>query len=91
MRRSAAEWFDVLDAAGVPCEVADPDFVLSFFDDPEMIEKGWVASYEQPLVGRMDVMGLLFDLSATPGVVQAPPVGSRAEHARHHASPRLRR
>jgi crotonobetainyl-CoA:carnitine CoA-transferase CaiB-like acyl-CoA transferase len=72
--RSAAQWFDELDAAGVPCEVADPDFVLSFFDDPEMIEKGWVTSYEQRLVGRMDVMGLLFDLSETPGVVQGPPL-----------------
>ena len=74
LRRSAAEWFGELDAAGVPCEVANKDFVLSFFDDPEMIEKGWVASYEQPLAGRMDVMGLLFDLSETPGVVQAPPL-----------------
>jgi crotonobetainyl-CoA:carnitine CoA-transferase CaiB-like acyl-CoA transferase len=74
LHRRAAEWFEELDAAGVPCEVANKDFVLSFFDDPEMIEKGWVASYEQPLAGRMDVMGLLFDLSATPGVVQAPPL-----------------
>ena len=52
-------------AAGVPCEVADADFVLSLFDDPEMIEKGWVRSYEQPLVGRMDVAGM-FDLDDTP-------------------------
>ncbi|HEX4431351.1 MAG TPA: CoA transferase [Frankiaceae bacterium] len=74
LSRSAAGWFDLLDTAGVPCEVANPDFVLSLFDDPEMIEKGWVASYEQPLVGRMDVGGLLFDLSATPGVVQGPPL-----------------
>jgi crotonobetainyl-CoA:carnitine CoA-transferase CaiB-like acyl-CoA transferase len=74
MSRSAGAWFDELDAAGVPCEVANQDFVLSFFDDPEMIEKGWVASYEQPLVGRLDVMGLLYDLSETPGVIQGPPL-----------------
>ena len=72
--RTAREWFDVLDRAGIPCEVADPDFVLSVFDDPELIEKGWVTSYEQALVGRMDVAGLLFDLDATPGRVQGPPV-----------------
>ena len=64
--RTAREWFEVLDGAGVPCEVADADFVLSLFDDPEMIEKGWVRSYEQPLVGRMDVAGMLFDLDDTP-------------------------
>ena len=72
--RAAEEWFDVLDAAGIPCEVADPDFVLSVFDDPELIEKGWVTSYEQPLVGRMDVAGLLFDLDETPGRIQGPPI-----------------
>ena len=71
--RSASEWFDVLDAHGVPCEISSPDFVLGLFDDPEMIEKGWVASYPHPIVGRMDVMGLLFDLSDTPGRIMGPP------------------
>jgi crotonobetainyl-CoA:carnitine CoA-transferase CaiB-like acyl-CoA transferase len=70
--RTAREWFEVLDGAGVPCEVADAGFVLSLFDDPEMIEKGWVASYEQGLVGRMDVVGLMFDLADTPGRLQGP-------------------
>ncbi|HVX09154.1 CoA transferase [Humibacter sp.] len=72
--RSASQWFKELDAAGVPCEVADEDFVLGLYDDPEMIAKRWVVSYEQPLVGRMDVAGLLFDLEETPGVVQGPPI-----------------
>ncbi len=72
--RSAAEWFAVLDAAGVPCEVANPRFVDTVFDDPALIAKGWVASYEQRLVGRMDQMGLLFDLADTPGRVQGPPL-----------------
>jgi crotonobetainyl-CoA:carnitine CoA-transferase CaiB-like acyl-CoA transferase len=72
--RTAREWFDVLDRAGIPCEVADPDFVLSVFDDPELVEKGWVTSYEQELVGRMEVAGLLFDHEATPGRIQGPPI-----------------
>jgi crotonobetainyl-CoA:carnitine CoA-transferase CaiB-like acyl-CoA transferase len=72
--RTAPEWFEILDAAGIPCEVSDPDFVLSVFDDPELIAKGWVTSYEQALVGRMGVAGLLFDLEATPGRVQGPPI-----------------
>ena len=57
----------------MPCEVSSPDFVLSLFDDPEFVDKGWVASYEHPLVGRMDAMGLLFDLSDTPGRIMGPP------------------
>jgi crotonobetainyl-CoA:carnitine CoA-transferase CaiB-like acyl-CoA transferase len=71
--RPAAEWFKLLDAAGVPCEISNPDFVLDLFDDGEMIEKGWVTSYEHHAVGKMDVFGLLFDFSVTPGVVQGPP------------------
>ena len=71
--RDAAHWFGVLDAADVPCEVSSPDFVLSLFDDPEFIDKGWVTSYRHPKVGRIDVMGLLVDLSETPGKIWGPP------------------
>jgi crotonobetainyl-CoA:carnitine CoA-transferase CaiB-like acyl-CoA transferase len=49
------------------------DFVLSLFDDPEMRERGWVTSYRHPVLGKMDAMGLLFDLSDTPGRVMGPP------------------
>jgi crotonobetainyl-CoA:carnitine CoA-transferase CaiB-like acyl-CoA transferase len=72
--RSAAQWFGALDAAGVPCEVSNPDFVLGLFDDPEMIDKGWVTKYRHPIVGEMDVLGLLFDFAETPGIVQGPPL-----------------
>jgi len=72
--RTAAQWHAALDTVGVPCEVSTPDFVLDLFDDPEMIEKGWVTKYRHPIVGDMEVMGLLFDFSETPGVVQGPPL-----------------
>jgi crotonobetainyl-CoA:carnitine CoA-transferase CaiB-like acyl-CoA transferase len=72
--RSAAQWFAALDAAGVPCEVSNPDFVLGLFDEPEMIDKGWVTKYRHPIVGEMDVLGLLFDFAETPGIVQGPPL-----------------
>ena len=72
--RSATQWFSSLDAAGVPCEVSSPDFVLDLFDDPEMIEKGWVTKYRHPIVGDMEQFGLLFDFTETPGVVQGPPL-----------------
>jgi crotonobetainyl-CoA:carnitine CoA-transferase CaiB-like acyl-CoA transferase len=71
---SATNWFAKLDAAGVPCEVSTPDFVLELFDDPEMIEKRWVAKYRHPIVGEMEQFGLLFDFGETPGVVQGPPL-----------------
>jgi crotonobetainyl-CoA:carnitine CoA-transferase CaiB-like acyl-CoA transferase len=73
-QRTAGEWFALLDAAGVPCEICDPDFALRLHDDPEFKSRGWVASYPHPFVGRLDQIGLLFDFSATPARVQGPPL-----------------
>jgi crotonobetainyl-CoA:carnitine CoA-transferase CaiB-like acyl-CoA transferase len=72
-RRSAEEWFKVLDAAGVPCETTSPDSVLRLFDRPDLHDRGWLTGYEHPVVGAMDVFGLLVDLSDTPGRVAGPP------------------
>jgi len=72
--RSAAEWFAALDAAGVPCEICDPGFALRLHDDPQITRRGWVTSYQHPFTGKLDQVGLLFDLSATPGRVQGPPL-----------------
>ena len=74
LRRSAAEWSRVLDEAHVPCEICDPDFAVRLHDDPEMTQRGWVTSYQHPFVGRLDQVGLLFNLSDTPGRVQGPPL-----------------
>jgi crotonobetainyl-CoA:carnitine CoA-transferase CaiB-like acyl-CoA transferase len=74
MTRTAQQWFAALDGAGVPCEIADASYVRSLFDDQDLIDKGWVTSYVQPRVGRMDVQGLLVDLSDTPGRVAGPPI-----------------
>jgi crotonobetainyl-CoA:carnitine CoA-transferase CaiB-like acyl-CoA transferase len=77
--RSANLWFAALDAAGVPVEVSDPSFSLRFHDDPEMVARGLTATYRHGLVGQVSQMGLMFDLSETPGKVQGPPliVGER--------------
>lgn len=72
-QRPAVDWFKILDAAGVPCEVSSTDFSHQVFDSTELREKGWVTTYEHPGVGRMDVFGLLFDLAETPGRVAGPP------------------
>jgi crotonobetainyl-CoA:carnitine CoA-transferase CaiB-like acyl-CoA transferase len=72
-QRSAADWFKILDAAEIPCEVSSTDFVHELFDTEEWREKGWVTSYQHSAVGRMDVFGLLFDLDETPGRIAGPP------------------
>ncbi|HSB97846.1 MAG TPA: CoA transferase, partial [Spongiibacteraceae bacterium] len=71
---SAAHWFAVLDGAGVPCEISDGEFSQKMHDDSELQQLGWVASYPHPVVGKLDQIGLLFNFSETPGVVQGPPL-----------------
>jgi crotonobetainyl-CoA:carnitine CoA-transferase CaiB-like acyl-CoA transferase len=73
-RRSARDWFDALDGAGVPCEVCSDTFALDMFDDPELIKRGWVTTYPHPTVGQLDMVGLTVDFSETPGKIQGPPV-----------------
>jgi crotonobetainyl-CoA:carnitine CoA-transferase CaiB-like acyl-CoA transferase len=73
-QRSAREAFAALDAAGVPCEICDPEFALGLHDDAELRARGWTASYAHPFVGKLDQIGLLCDFSETPGRVQGPPL-----------------
>jgi crotonobetainyl-CoA:carnitine CoA-transferase CaiB-like acyl-CoA transferase len=73
-KHSAKDWFALLDTAGVPCEVCASDFSLGMYEDPEMIERRLVAAYDHPYVGRLNQIGLAFDLSETPAVIQRPPL-----------------
>jgi crotonobetainyl-CoA:carnitine CoA-transferase CaiB-like acyl-CoA transferase len=72
--KTAAQWFLLLDKAGVPCEVSDPKFSLGVHDDAEFKKRGWVVEYQHPFVGKLNQIGLLFDFSDTPGRVQGPPL-----------------
>jgi crotonobetainyl-CoA:carnitine CoA-transferase CaiB-like acyl-CoA transferase len=80
-KKSAADWQASLDRAGVPCEVSSPDFSRRLFDNREFRERGWTASYPHPLAGKIEQIGLLFNLSDTPGRVQSAPlvVGDQTE------------
>ena len=71
--RTASEWFHVLDAAGVPCEVADPSFGSSWYDNPVMLDNDLVATYDSPAFGRLDQYGRLIGFSSTPGKTWGPP------------------
>ncbi|MDD3763388.1 MAG: CoA transferase [Nevskiales bacterium] len=71
---TAANWFAKLDAAGVPVEVVDAEFSRKLHDNPEFQNKQWVVSYPHPVVGKLDQIGLLVNLSDTPGVIQGRPL-----------------
>ncbi|MCC2655028.1 MAG: CoA transferase [Panacagrimonas sp.] len=72
--RAATDVFARLDAAGVPVEIVDAEFSRRLHDDPAFARRRWTVSYPHPMVGRLDQIGLLFDLSATPGVIQGRPL-----------------
>jgi crotonobetainyl-CoA:carnitine CoA-transferase CaiB-like acyl-CoA transferase len=72
--RTAIQWTRVLDALGVPNEVAFDtkagEYVL-FDGDNERLDL--VAEYDHALLGRMRQFGSLIDFSETPGLVHGPP------------------
>ncbi len=70
---TAQDAFDVLDGAGVPVEIADPDGGRTWFDQPDLVAAGLVADYEHPQYGRFRQFGHLVKLSDTPGHITGPP------------------
>jgi crotonobetainyl-CoA:carnitine CoA-transferase CaiB-like acyl-CoA transferase len=72
--RAAADWLGALDHAGVPVEIVSEDFSRKLHDDPEFQQRRWVTSFQHPHVGKFDMVGLLCDLSDTPGVIQSRPL-----------------
>ncbi len=79
--RPASEWQEILDKAGVPAEISSDTFSRQLFDNAEYKERGWTASYNQAQVGKLEQIGLVYNLSDTPGVIGAPPliVGDQTE------------
>ncbi len=71
---TAAEWFAELDKAGVPCEIVSEDFSRKLHDNADFRKKQWTVSYPHPVVGKLDQIGLLVNLSDTPGVIQGRPL-----------------
>ena len=79
--RPAAEWFELLDRAGVPVEVVDEDFCRTVFDDPYAREDQLISETWAGAVGRFEDPGLLVTLRDTPGVIQRGP-SMCGEHTR---------
>lgn len=72
--QTAQQWFAEFDKAGVPCEVVSEDFSLKLHENADFQKRRWVTSYAHPHIGKLDQIGLLVDLSATPGVIQGRPL-----------------
>ncbi|MEE3325937.1 MAG: CoA transferase [Myxococcota bacterium] len=71
--RSARVWFEELDRAGVPCEIASDRASLDLWSDPGALDRRWIVKYPHPMVGEIGQVGLAFDFSDTPARIQGPP------------------
>ena len=74
MSEDASRWFAKLDAAGVPVEIENETFSLKLHEDAWFKQQRWTTSYDHPVVGKLDQIGLLYSLSDTPGVIQGRPL-----------------
>jgi len=79
--QSSLAWFEVLDGAGVPAEIADADAPTRWLHDPELVAQGLVADYPHPEYGRFRQVGHLLHFSETPGKIWGPPP-RLGEHSR---------
>jgi crotonobetainyl-CoA:carnitine CoA-transferase CaiB-like acyl-CoA transferase len=72
--RTAAEWLPGLRAAGAAVEFVDPEFSRKAMDDPELIRRRWILSFDHPIAGKYDQSGLGADFSETPAVIKRAPL-----------------
>ena len=79
--KSATYWQGVFDKAGVPAEISSPTYTRELFDNADFKKRKWTAEYDHSVVGKLEQVGLAFDLSDTPGVIQSAPliVGDHTE------------
>ena len=78
---SAKSFFDKLDAAGVPCEIAAENANIELWSQAQFIEDQFVAKYQHRTIGEMGQPGLAFQFSETPTRVQSGPM-MVGEHTR---------
>jgi crotonobetainyl-CoA:carnitine CoA-transferase CaiB-like acyl-CoA transferase len=78
--KDAEHWFHVLDAAGVPCEIASETYARELFDDPDMHRRGWVAGNEHVDLGRVEhvAMPFSFSVSARQNLAGSPVTGQHS-------------
>ena len=71
--RPAAEWFEILDRAGVPVEVIDEDFCRTIFDDLVARDEQLIVESPSKSVGRFEDPGLLVKVGPNGGIIRRGP------------------
>jgi crotonobetainyl-CoA:carnitine CoA-transferase CaiB-like acyl-CoA transferase len=69
--RSAQEWLDALQDAGLPCGPIND--IPDVFTHPQVGDRKLIIEVEHPTAGQVKVTGFPYKLSATPAEVRLPP------------------
>jgi glutaryl-CoA transferase len=73
LQRSAAQWIEPLDAAGVPCGPIND--IAQVFENPQVRHRGMKVDLAHPLAGSVALVASPMKLSATPVRYEnAPPL-----------------
>ena len=70
LQRTAAEWVDLFEGAGVPASVVN--FAEEMADDPQVEAMGMMAELVHPVTGPQRVVGPVVRMSATPTAALRP-------------------
>lgn len=69
--KTSDEWLAIFDKADVPCA---PILERSqVFDEPQMLDNGYIIGVDHPQAGQFKMMGIPLQLSMTPGSIRRPP------------------
>ena len=63
-----------LKSAGIPAAISDENASKRLFDNKEYKTKKWTVEYHDRHVGKLEQIGLTYNLSDTPGVISRPPL-----------------
>ncbi len=72
--RGSADLIADLIKAGIPAAISDSEASRRLHDNKKYREKNWTVSYPDRYVGNLEQIGLTYDLSDTPGIIQSPPL-----------------
>ncbi len=66
--------FKMLDDADVPCEISNPNAIFDMLKEPWYKDGDRIAEFNHPIVGKLELTGLLSDMSVTPGKIDLAPL-----------------
>ncbi len=72
--RSSAELMVDLAKEKIPAAISDAEASRKIYENEDYKAKNWTAEYHHPYVGKLEQIGLTYNLSDTPGVIGSTPL-----------------